>query len=235
MYDAFRELFPSDSDQAKKQAAKKRLDVLLRHLGQGATQRNHTWTAGDAWLDSAIKEHSRRPFQGILVASADTQGAEFVLVANDLDADNSTWNPGAPVVARSAEAFVDALRPALRHVRSICFVDPYFDGADSAWGEPFRRLIEAAQEHRESDESIKVEVHCTTDHQFGRHRTWTEADEAREAASLLSAIQAAARQVLDSSSSLSVRVWSSRFPNQRNERLHNRYILFETGGINFGP
>ncbi len=231
----FQKLFTNSEDKAKRQAAKKRLDALIRHLESGSTQRNHSWNKDNEWLDCAMREHARRPFQGIVVLHS-PEGVDlpdYVLDATILSEKDKRWNPPARSTPRVTSELLADITPLLHHVRNIRLIDPYFDCREDRWRDFLLGLLDIAQNGRAADESITVEIHTSVDREFDRNRVQDEKSEREEAKLLVESIKDAVSQVLNHQTIFYVFVWSDR-NCQTTETLHNRWILTETGGILLG-
>jgi hypothetical protein len=131
---------------------------------------------------------------------------------------------------------VGSVQALLRHARHIHLVDPYFDAAVGGdWREPLRLLIQQAQQERESDESICFVVHLSIDREFnGSGVIQSPSNEKAKGQTILDDLRGALGGVLTKPSSLKARIWSQRGGYRGTERLHNRYILTEAGGVMFG-
>lgn len=231
----FQKFFTNSVDKAKKQAAKKRLDVLIRHLESGSTQRNHSWNKASNWLDCAMREQARRPFQGIVVLQSPDglDPPDYILDAATLSEEDILWNPSARSTPREASELLADITPLLHHVRNIRLIDPYFDCRKDRWKNLLLGLLEIAQDSRAADESITVEIHTSVDREFDRDRVQDEESERKEAKLLVESIKNAVSSVLNDQTNFYVLVWSEK-NCQTNEKLHNRWILTETGGILLG-
>ncbi|HEC03694.1 MAG TPA: hypothetical protein ENI81_09180 [Phycisphaerales bacterium] len=231
----FQKFFTNPEDKAKKQAAKKRLDALIRHLEHGSTQRNHSWNQDSNWLDCALCEHARRPFQGIVVLQSPdgVDLPEYILDATTLSEEDMLWNPPARSTPREASELLTDITPLLHHVRNIRLIDPYFDCREDRWKNLLLGLLDIAQNGRAADESITVEIHTSVDREFDRNRVQDEESEREEAKLLVESIKNAVSSVLNGQTKFYVFVWSDR-NYHTTEKLHNRWILTETGGILLG-
>lgn len=233
VFEAFREL-SHDLDKAARQSAKKRLVELLQHFATGSTQRNQNWKDGEPWLECALREHRRRSFHGLLVATAGAHPSPPVYQASQVEESDTSWNPVPDAVPRSLAGLVDAVAPILRHVRRVALVDPYFDPAKPRWRKPLERMLQLVQARRSADESVVLEVHTCVNRFFGPDRPQTLADAKAEAQLLADGIRQAAVSELGPHATLLVRVWADRVGYSGDEEIHNRYLLTECGGVMFG-
>lgn len=231
---AFHDLFRDKGDAAAKQAAKKRIDALLHHLLQGGTSRNRPCSKDDPWVDGALKEHARREFHGILTFAEDNANLP-ILDAMSVDDDDRTWNPPNEQVFRTADAIVNALQPMLRHARKLKLIDPYIEPGDERYREVLLCIASEVKEDRDKDESVEIQVHTSVDREFKgpRARPQTEDAEKAEATKLVGRFEDMLGPIVGNLLRVQVLVWSDQNADL-DYRLHNRYVLCESGGVSFG-
>lgn len=210
------------ADPAARQTARKRLDVLLEHVSRDMTKRAQMAPTGSSWLDAAVAEHGAYPFQGILARSFATKG-DFALAADALTETSSPrWSPRHASTLRQVHDVSQALSPILRSCTEARFIDPYFDASIRDFSEPFASFLALLQQRRDP-ERIKIEVH-TAPRADG---AWKKpADVAQEK---IRDCRTAFAPLLKPGVSLRVFVWSEGVPG--GDKLHNRYILTNQGGV----
>ena len=176
------------------------------------------WDDAHDWLTNAESEHTRKPFHAILARHNPRVRANVIREADILD-DSAVDEWGAPVtmtVPRNAEEMANCVAPMLRCATKILFVDPHFRATEERFRKPlaaFLRIVDA----RASE--ITLELH-TADR--ADKPSWTEFR--RECEDKLP-------PVLPAGMPLSVYRWKER---EGGEKLHNRYILTDIGGVQFG-
>ena len=203
-----------------KENDQKRMETLISQLSEVMVKRQDgVWSSDDPWLNNAVKEHGRAPFHAVL-ARSNAIDHERVLVADELDENTPLWAAKRGMtIARTAEAIADAVGDMLRAAADIVFVDPYFA--------PHRRRF------------VKVLDAC-----FGkcfdgrivpapRIRIFTDSDSDKngEFGFFKKQCNVHLPGTLPAGHQLTIRRLKARAGG---ERLHNRYILTELGGVSFG-
>ena len=221
--------FP-DPNAADAQQARKNIEVLLRHLQQTGTRRNGRLADREAWVIAATSEHAAFPFGGIVVRTSATR--QPYLVAADQIADEvfPAWTPPAPPVARRPRELANALAPVLRCATQLRFVDPYFDADVAAFFDPMREYLLVAQ-NRRSVGDLRIQIHFAVSRddvgQLARIRGQRVSEE--EVAKIrLDACDRRIRPILHPGVTLRAFAWGE---GPRGERMHNRYLLTDVGGI----
>ncbi len=169
-----------------------------------------------AWLENAEGEHARSEFRAI-VATDNPRRHSAVVLAQDLgQAKAKLWacEIGA-TPSRSAAALTAALSPMLGNCTEMHLVDPHFNPEKAR----FRRVLEALLEVvAESNTSLRVvRVHCDA---ANLGLAFFEQEAAKMAGGLPNGITIAFSR------------WTKK--QQGGEKLHNRYLLTNIGGVSFG-
>ena len=201
--------------------ARVRLTELLARLSERMVQRCDTNWEPDrtTWLENAEREHGRRPFCAIL-ARANPRNHAGVLTETAMDEDNVPgWavSHGRPV-ARNAAEMAEAVAPLLRCSSTVIFVDPYFGPERPRYRRPFKAFLERMNEQRPGKEPKRVEVHTAA------AKTGTEEFFRGECETRL-------RRCVPEGIRVRVRRLNEKLGG---EKLHNRYILTDLGGVTFG-
>ena len=201
--------------------ARTRLEELLKRLSERMVHRSNIhWEANSvSWLENAEREHERRPFHAI-VARTNPKNHAYVLTESDIDEDSAArWkvNRGC-LVARSAEAMADAVASLLRCSSDVIFVDPNFGPERPRFLRPFEVFLERMVCQRPGGAPKRIEVHTAA------KGTGTEEFFRGECETRLRRCVPEGMRVL------------IRRLNQKpgGEKLHNRYILTNLGGVSFG-
>ena len=210
-----------DAFRGNNDLAQKRLEELLVHLSERMVRRsNIQWDADStSWLENAEREHERRPFHAIL-ALTDPNNHSHVLTESKMDGDSATrWTVRrGRSVARNAAEIADAVTPLLRCCSDVIFVDPYFGPERSRYRRPFEAFLERVVRQRPDEIPKRIEVHTGVEH------TGTEEFFRGECEKRL-------RRCVPEGMRVIVRRLKQK---QDGERLHNRYILTDLGGVTFG-
>jgi hypothetical protein len=208
--------FQSDDDLDRT-----RMVELLQRLGERMVhRRDYLWDAGRAWSENARAEHGRVPFHAIL-ARANPGNHPRVLVASELDDSTPLWGvPRAVTIARRAGDMAAAVAAMLRIAEVIVFVDPYFGPDKRRHRQTLEAFLRATVEGRPIDRPGRVEVNTSADEDRTGTREFFEGECQRQLPRCLP---------------IDIRLRIGRLEQRpRGEELHNRYILTDIGGLQFG-
>lgn len=210
VYEAVTSLDLADLDR-------KRVEEILRLFGDHRYRRGDDPAAYDGsldWLRNAESEYDRKPFAAIL-AGANPRSHEAVIPGDLLGESQPRWacasgaNP-----ARTPEALAAVLSPMLANCRQLHLIDPYFGARHHPVVEALAKVLEG-----HAAKPTVVRVHC-------------RAGESKDPA--LSHFESEAkRMALRLPAGLAVQFarWKQR---PGGDRLHNRYVLTDLGGVALG-
>ena len=208
------ESFASDND-----IERARMTELIERLSETMVKRRDgQWNPDAGWIANAEDEHARIPFHAIL-ARSNPRNHGHVLVAEDLDGATPLWaGVRGRSVARTASGMAAAVASMLRNAGVVIFVDPYFGPENPRYREPLREFLRAVVDARPCERPQRIEVHRSADGGATEEFFRTECQ------------RRLPRIVPPGLRVLLVRL------RQRDggERLHNRYILTDLGGVTFG-
>jgi len=207
------EALTSDND-----VERARLTELLVRLGERMVlHRDSVWDPGRCWLENAEDECARAPFRAIL-ARANPQQHPQVLVADEIDGESFLWSvPKGVKVARQATSMAAAVESMLRIAGTVIFVDPHFRPHELRYRRPLEEFLQSLIGERPSGAPVRIEVLTSADGP-------TADFFAREC-----------RSRLPRCIPTGIRVTFCRLRQfGGKERLHNRYILTDHGGVIFG-
>ncbi|KYF63563.1 hypothetical protein BE11_38285 [Sorangium cellulosum] len=207
VYDAATELALSQEDM-------KRIEELFRLFSE------HKYRRADAvydglltWLENAEREYARRPFAGTL-ARQNPRAHAAVLVTEQLSSGSARWACEVGVSpSRTPEGLTLALSAMVTNCRQLHLVDPHF-GPENA---RHRRVLEALMNVL-GDGGLTldlVRVHCSEKSKLA----FFEQEAAKMAARIPSGV------------SIEFVRWRQKAGGQR---LHNRYVLTDIGGVKLG-
>lgn len=165
------------------------------------------------WLTSAQREHAREPFHAII--AKDGGEAAHILDPFTIDGTNPLWaNAGGVLVARDAAAITEAIAPLLRVSRRLVWIDPYFRPNAAERLSVLNMVLTATR----TNAAFEIHARLGADRDPGY--TWAASECARVLPGLTPRDLALA----------------VRFRAQRTSgpRLHNRYLLTDVGGLQFG-
>lgn len=190
-----------------------RIAELFRILGEQRSRRPDAVFDGQIpWLANAEREHIRRSFAGI-IAGVNPKNNPAVLTGAQLDAGEPRWHREAGgVIARTPEAMAGALFALLSNASQVHLVDPHF-GPENA---RYRKVLEAILAAMlTSGRAAAVRVHCSDKSALA----FFEAEAAKMAARL------------PHGATIDFVRWGQRAGS---EKLHNRYVLTDIGGVALG-
>jgi hypothetical protein len=210
-----------DSFDSTDDFARKRLEELLASLSEQMVQRSDARWDGEStsWRNNAESEHERLPFHAIL-ARTNPKNHAHVLTENDIDEDSAVrWvaERGCSV-ERNAAKMADSVAPLLRCSSDVIFVDPYFRPGRKECQRPFAAFLERMVSQRPGKTPKRVEVHTAADN-TGTEEFFREECERKLCGWVPERIQVLVRRLKQ---------------KQNGEKLHNRYILTDLGGVTFG-
>ena len=215
VWEAFDQTFEGSSGEKEK--ARGRIEELIKHLTIPMTKRSGTPDDSPHWLVNAEKEHERKPFHAILAHDNPRQNANVMLENDILDRKAERWDaPGTMTIPRTAEEIANCVAPMLRCATKVLFIDPYFRANEERFRKPlaaFLRIVDTRTS------KITIELH-TADH-----------DSAPSWAAFQKECQDKLPAVIPKGLTLAVHRWKER---EGGEKLHNRYILTDIGGVSFG-
>ncbi|MBI2199148.1 MAG: hypothetical protein HYU42_11205 [Candidatus Rokubacteria bacterium] len=196
-----------------------RMTELLERLRETMVKRRDgRWDPSAAWLHNAEDEHARVPFHAIL-ARSNPRGLTMVLVADEIDDATPLWGvPRGCTVPRTAMDMAAAVASMLRIADVLVFVDPHFGPENGRHRRPLERFLRSVVDARPGEAPRRLEVQSSAD---GGSTTAFFCDECR--------------QRLPVCIPIGLRVEMVRLRQRPGgERLHNRYILTDLGGVIFG-
>jgi hypothetical protein len=193
---------------------RKRLEELLARLSEAMVKRGGAFDPKMSWLPNAMAEHSRIPFAGILARDGN---AEETVIGTEHLASSPAWTcPTGLACSRTSAAVAAALTPVLRVCRRVIFIDPHFGPENLRHRRPLQAFLRALMDRRPSsppDEVVLMtSVKSTAD--FFRSES-----------------QRQLPRLVPQGMTVVLRRLQERAGG---ERLHNRYVLTDIGGVLFG-
>jgi len=196
------------------QVMKKRLKAGIERLGRKALYRRNTVPEVESklWIDHALEAHSDRPLQAILTDNHD--GNNECIIINDRDfTDDIRWKiPLDATVERVAIKMVQTIQPMIDCAREIILIDRNFKPQDYRW-RPFIIELTSFLSQRPFSPSIgKIDFHVGDYLESNYLKT--------------RCINYIARWI-----PANMRVDFFVWPR---DELHDRYVLTDVGGVDFG-
>ncbi len=208
VYAAASELELSDKDW-------KRLEELFRIFSEHRCRRaSSVYTDVLTWLENAEQEHARQEFRAI-VAIENPRRDAAVLIGDDLGQPKAKlWacDRGA-TPSREPKELATALSAMLTNCRELHLVDPHFGPENARHRKVLEALMDVLAVHSLAPDVIRV--HCSA-------KTGLEVFE-----------QDAARMAtrLPNGCQVEFARWRQK---PEGEKLHNRYVLTDLGGVSLG-
>jgi hypothetical protein len=188
------------------------VEALARGRGR-LLPRHHEWKPELPWLENAEAEHAKRPFHAV-VASTNPRNQPFILL-DDIDVTQPPplWAVahGAKVPRRAADMAGAAMR-LLQIAKTVVFVDRNFSPKDRGFREALKAFLQAMLDRNGKCSATRIEYH-TGDRLTGSDFT-----------SLCSGFLP---DLVPPGVTIKLVRWAYT-------DLHNRYILTELGGLQFG-
>ena len=196
---------------------RRRMETLIQNLSSAMVKRQRPdWDPGRSWVENAVDQQV--PFHAVLARHNPT-GDPKILVADELDESTSRWAAQhGRTVRRKAEDIAEAVGSMLRMATNIIFVDPYFAPHRSRFVNVIAACLEAGWEGRTVGPP-RVRIVSSAQDGNGTYAYF----------------EAGCRDRLPREFPTHQKVMIHRLcEREGGERLHNRYILTELGGVSFG-
>lgn len=176
------------------------------------------------WLENAEKEHGRQAFRAIL-STDNPRNHDRVLAASafdDLPGNYSLWQAARQSSSpRNASEMAELVAPLLVNCTELHFIDPHFNADNARHRKPMADFLKKVALCRESRPSIKRIV---------MHTSYTK--EKASAAFFRQACERKLPEITPEGLQLELIRWQQR---DGGEKLHNRYILTDIGGVKADP
>jgi hypothetical protein len=192
-----------------------RLEELFKLFSQHRCRRQDSlYDDVLGWLENAEREHDRQAFRAI-VASENPRRRSEVVIANDIGSSKARlWACEAgSTPPRTPEGVAEALSAMLGNCKALHLVDPYFHPETARHRKMLEAILEVVVAHGLQPDVIRV--HCG----MKAGPDFFEPEAAKMAARLPAGV------------SVEFRRWKQRAGG---EKLHNRYVLTDLGGVALG-
>ena len=196
-----------------------RMREILKYVSDKTVKRTDLdWDNRKSWLENAEMEHSFTPFDAI-IAKNNPRSHERVICADSVEHHTPLWyRPRHQIQSREAQELQELVSPMLRIATTILFIDPYF-GTESRYLKPLKCYLKMivrqgldGRIRRGNDARIPhIEIHRSE-----KSAHWCASDLA---------------QIVPYPLKLKVLTLK---PRTQGQDLHNRYILTDVGGLQFG-
>ena len=193
---------------------RKRLEELLARLHETMIKRkDFIWDDADPWLKNALLEHGRYPFHAVL-ARHNPENRPEILGVDELAAlPCPGWDtPHGLTVNRQAPDMAAAVKSMLTCCRWVKFVDPYFVKGKIGHKKSLSAFLKVLNSAKPVGPPETIEIHtggdgATTDY-----------------------LKEFYEMIIPIGMQVTLYRWRERPGGQK---LHNRYILTDIGGVSF--
>jgi len=193
---------------------RKRLEELLVRLQETMIKRkDFVWDDAQPWLNNAVLENARHPFRAILARNNRESRPE--ILCEDVLASTPCpgWDsPHGVAVHRNAPEMAAAVKQMLACCRWVKFIDPHLSPGRPDYRASLRAFLRVLAGGRPVGPPESIEIHT------GLHNGTKDF------------LRNAYQELIPEGLQVTVYQWQERPGGQR---LHNRYILTDLGGVSF--
>ena len=194
---------------------RKRLEELLARMKETMVKRKqYCWDESKSgWLENALIEHNRYPFRGILARNNPGDLTEIISEDDLANSQHQGWDvPHGIVVNRKAPEMVAAIGMMLSCCRWVKFIDPHLSPGRPDYRNSLRAFMKILAIGRSVGQPESVEIHT------GRHEGTEDF------------LRDSYEKIIPASLLVTIFQWEEKPSGQR---LHNRYVLTDIGGVSF--
>jgi hypothetical protein len=194
---------------------KKRLEELLIRMKDIMVKRkNCSWDDHvDGWLENALNEHDRYPFRAILARNNPDNLPQIICEDALANSPCQSWDlPHGITVNRNAPEMADAIKGILSLCRWVKFIDPYISSGRLGYKRSLQDFLTIINKNRPIGPPEAVEIHTGGDGATSDY------------------LKETFKKCIPSGLSVTLFQWKERPGGQK---LHNRYILTDLGGVSF--
>ena len=197
---------------------KSRIEELLKRLSEEMISREgYSYDGNIAWLENAEKEDQRCQFYAILALSNPTNHRRVLIGLELSQNDDPRWQlKDEEVVARNAGDMANIVAPMLTNCSEALFIDPHFRPDQSRYQRPLELFLKGLmKDRRVHPMPTRIEVQTSDDYSAEHFKS--------KCGKCLPRIIPQGIRIL-------IKRWKQ---NEAGQRLHNRYILTDIGGVRF--
>jgi hypothetical protein len=209
-----RAVYKAANDLGLSQEDMKRIEELFRLFGEHRCRRvDSVYDGLQTWLENAEREYDRRPFAAI-VAGQNPRSHRGVLVSEQLGAGSAPWARAVGASpSRTPEALAAALSAMVLNCKALHLVDPHFGPENARHRRVLEALMQVLATHSLTPEVVRV--HCAAKSELAFFE--------QEAAKMATR--------LPTGCAIEFVRWRQK---PGGEKLHNRYVLTDLGGVALG-
>lgn len=194
---------------------KKRLEELLVRVNDTMVKRKEScWdNSMNGWLENALVEHDRYPFKAILARNNPANRPQIICEDELAAASCPQWDtPHGIVVNRKAPEMAAAIEMMLARCRWVKFIDPYFSQTKKGHKQSLSVFLDLLKRARAVGSPEIIEMHSS-----GNGATADFLNNFYE-------------KIIPAGLQVTLFQWQEKPGGQK---LHNRYILTDLGGVVF--
>lgn len=192
------------------------LNVLSEKM---ITRNDYNYDASLPWLECAELEHHRIPFKAI-VASRNPRNLPDIILNTELgmSKNDRRWITNTFPTLRQAKAMANAIEPMLSNCSEVILVDPYFTPAEPKKTKPLQAFLKSLMNNRKSPVT-RLDVVIKYDETKGDNDSF----------------RIKCLNILPNYMPAGLTLTVLRIAERKGkEQIHNRYVLTDIGGVNFG-
>jgi hypothetical protein len=193
---------------------RKRLEELLVRVQETMVKRkDFVWKDGETWLGNALLEHARHPFRAVLAMNNPANRPEILVEDGLAVSPCQHWDtPHGVTVNRKAPDISDAVKRMLNCCRWVKFIDPYLVQGKRGHKESLLAFFKILGAERPVGPPEAIEMHAS-----GEGATTDYLEDFYQ-------------KITPVGLEVTLYRWQERANGQK---LHNRYILTDLGGVSF--
>jgi len=198
---------------------RQRLTEIFKKLQEACITREEFEYNGNLdWIDNAHHENDLFPFRAI-VSNKNPQDYDEVIIDSELDTSiDKKWQAARSIIVkRNASDMADAIGPMLYNCHTAIFIDPWFRPREKRFREPLAEFLSRFESRPKS--KVRVEVHASA-----------ESEKSPDSEFYKNECRSYLPQVIPSNMSVGFKRWRQKL---NGEKLHNRYVLTDIGGVSF--
>lgn len=210
----------SDKDKAHREHQKKKLEVLANQLCDPLIKRkNVRWDTNKGWIDNVCTEHMRRPFKAVITYKLANED-QGVIPFNSLFNSDLWHAPSVCIIKRNAQS-IDAVSALLKNCKRVVFIDPYFNPKEERYRDSYKEFIRRVVCMRDDINEVSVEfLTCLGKQDREKKRKLN--------------LKKICEKYLPSITPRGLKVTIENIQEKDDgEKIHNRYILTDIGGVIF--
>lgn len=208
----------SEKELAVWQSRESRLTALLQQMDESMIKRSGVlWDSTMSWIDNICREDNRIPFHAILAKNSLESLTNIITYHDLLERSHSLWDiETSKRIPRKTSDMAKAVCLMLCRGQKIHFIDPHFVPGKKRYLTSFQAFFREIIRYRSQPYNIHIEVHLSA----GNLGNNFFIDECKQKIP----------GIVPEGLIVTFRRWRQR---QGGEKLHDRFILTDIGGVKF--